>query len=310
MVPEAQLQILAHAKDANAPWFDIADALLSLEASSVRAPDGRTWISVASEVSKLSDNQLRRFTRGRAFISQVEEKHRTLAERLRSMPFAHIEVLGKIWQFDRARALEFIERPDANNFTYLGLLEKYRDLRAKGLVQASPVAAGKHAAHEFIVQCGNLLLEDQSLLGDHFYPDARRALFRPLVGFTYTNPDYIICDLSLKKTSPAEAVDCYFISGQARYDVLMRKMSQLAFESTFFTRFWCLIPPSELAAKFISACNELWLSNVGLVIVDTAKRSLSVIRRPDLRSAPVPDRTQLIISSYGYTRLRQVVAKR
>ena len=301
---QSHLDVLAHAKELRVSWILAADALLALEATAGRAPDGRTWISIASEVSGFSDNQLRRFTRARAFLQQTELERRGSGGRLRLIPFAHVEVLGKIWQVDRNRAHELIDQArNANSFTYLELLKEYQEIRSKGVAQASPIAAGKHAAQEFINACRKILLETKLLTSAPLYPGNQRAMLRPVVDFDYANPDYVICDTSTSQTPTVEAVDCYFISGRAQYDTLRRKISQVAFESTFFTRFWCLIPPSELAGDFISACNELGLSNVGLVIVDVAKQSCSVIRNPDPEAAPDPDRRQMIFTSRGYKRL-------
>lgn len=307
LTAQTYLDLLKRAKDLKVSWVQVADTLIALEATSNRAPDGRTWISFVADISEFSDNQLRRFTRARSFLREAEAEQRGSSKRLSALPFAHVDVLGKIWQLDRKRALELIDRADdAKSFTYVELLKEYQDIRAKGLVQTSPIAAGKHAAQEFIKACGQILMETQLLTRGSLFPKDQRAMLHPASGFEFTNPDYIVRDTSAPESPIIDAIDCYFISGRAQRDALRRKISQVAFESTFFTRFWCLIPPSELAATFISYCNDLSLANVGLLIVDVPKRSCSVLRNPDSKALPAPDRRSLIFSSRGYKRLRPV----
>jgi hypothetical protein len=298
----SQLDLLARAKERKVQWIEIADALNTLEATSGRAPDGRTWTSFASQASGISENQLRRFTRTRAFMDEAEAQRGGSAQRLRLLPFAHVEALSKIGKLDPSRAIELIHHPP-DHVTYLDLLKEYQHIRSEDRARASPVAAGKHAAQEFIRACGRLINSTTTLLPERATSGRSRILYRPIVGFDYTNPDYVIRDASEPADSDLEAVDCYLLSGNTRSDTLTKKIVQVAFESTFFTRFWCLIPPSDLAERIILACTDLRLLNVGLVIVDIAKQSLSIIRNP--KSGPVPDRTGIIRSSYGCKRLRE-----
>ncbi|EFI52793.1 hypothetical protein [Afipia sp. 1NLS2] len=302
------LDFLREAGPRQVPWLQVAEALHELEANSNRAPDGRTWIAYAAETSKLTDNQLRRFTRALEFLREVEAKAPRVGEGLRVLPFSHIEVLGKIWQLDRAKSLELIDSAGTVRYTYLDLLGKYRDLRSKGTGHASPIAAGKHAAKQFIDACRRILLETKELTAGNRYPRGQRTILRPIVGLGYTNPDYIIRDLSTPSAPQLDAIDCYFISGASQSDALRRKIPQVAFESTFFTHFWCLMPPSALAGNFISACNNLKLANVGLVLIDVANGSCSTILEPDASATPMPDRRSQIFFSYGYKRLRSVQA--
>jgi hypothetical protein len=117
---------------------------------------------------------------------------------------------------------------------------------------------------------------------------------RPIVVLGYTNPDYINRDLSTPSVPQLDAIDCYFISDASQSDALRRKIPQVAFESTFFTNFWCLILPSGLAGDFISACKNLKPANVNLALIDVANGSCSVILEPDAHAVPTPDRRSLI----------------
>jgi hypothetical protein len=308
MTTAHHLDFLREAGPRQVPWRQVAEALLALEASSNRAPDGKTWIAYAAETSKLTDNQLRRFTRALDFLREVEAKDPRAGEGLRALPFSHVEVLGKIWQLDQAKSLELIDSAGAIRYTYLDLLGKYRDLRSKGAGHASPIAAGKHAAKQFIDACRHILFETKELTAGNRYPRNQRTILRPIVGLGYTNPDYVIRDLSIPSAPQLDAIDCYSISGASQSDALRRKIPQVAFESTFFTHFWCLMPPSALAGNFMSACNNLRLDNVGLVLIDVANGSCSTILEPDASATPKPDRRSQIFSSYGYKRLRSVQA--
>jgi hypothetical protein len=300
---QSHLNALSQAKDQRLHWMDVADAFKALETGTLRAPDGRTWLNVASEASRLSANQLRRMARARAFVIEVESQRPGSEKRLRAIPFAHVEVLAKLWALDRTSAQLLIDQAHPKRFTYLGLLEEYQLRRSKASGRASPMAAGKHAAQEFIRTCGDLLLENPVLTGG----EDQRTILRPTNGFKYTNPDYVIRDLSQPSHPILEAVDCYFVSSKAQRDALRRKMAQIAFESTFFKRFWCLIPSAELSGEFHLACDELGFRNVGLVIVDAARHTLTVDRQPS--ADPVPDRTRLIFSDWGFTKLRPHVAR-
>ncbi len=309
MTTAHNLDSLREAGPRQVPWLQVAEALLDLEANSNRAPDGRTWIAYAVETSKLTDNQLRRFTRALDFLRKVEVKDPRVGERLRVLSFSHVEVLSKIWQLDQAKSLELIDSAGTVRYTYLDLLGKYRDLRSKGTGHASsPIAAGKHAAKQFIDACRRILLATRELTAGNRYLHGQRTILRPTIRLGYTNPDYIIRDLSTPSAPQLDAIDCYFISGASQSDALRRKIPQVAFESTFFTHFWCLMPPSALAGDFISACNNLELANVGLVLIDAANGSCSTILEPDASATPMPDRRSQIFSSYGYKRLRSVQA--
>jgi hypothetical protein len=302
---DAPLQVLDRARDTNASWIDVADALLALEAAASRAPDGRTWVSVAAQLSRFSENQLRRFTRTFSFVQEGEVDRPTLLERLRPFPFSQVEVLGKIWQLDRERALDLIDQAkDANSFTYLELLERYQDIRSERPGQISPIAAGKHAAQQFINACRSVLQDTKLLTAGALFPENRRTILRFVVPFEYARPHFVIRDSSLEVPT-ADAIDCFLISERTPYEALIKKISQIAFESTFFKNFWCLIPPSELKKDFIAACDELELANVGLLIVDAPRKSCSILRNPGCAAVPLPDRRrQLFLSSQAYKRLR------
>ena len=302
---QSHLKLLSQAKDQRLHWMDVADAFRALETGALRAPDGTTWLTVASETSQLSANQLRRMARARAFVIEVESQHIGSEKRLRAIPFSHVEVLAKLWALDRTSAQKLIDQAHPKRFTYLGLLEEYKLRRSEASGRASPMAAGKHAAQEFIRTCGDLLLEKPVLTG----VQGQRTILRPIIGFRYTNPDFVIRDVSQPSNPILEAIDCYFVSSKAQQDTLRRKMAQIAFEATFFMRFWCLIPSTELRGAFLGASEELGLSNVGLVIVDAAHRTLTIDRRPDSSAVPIPDRTRLIFSDWGFTKLRPVVAR-
>lgn len=301
---DARLQVLDRARDANASWIDVANALLALEATGSRAPDGRTWVSVAAQVSRFSENQLRRFTRTFSFVQEGEVDRPGLLERLRPFPFAQVEVLGKIWKLDRERALDLIDQAkDANSFTYLELLERYQDVRSERPGQISPIAAGKHAAQQFINACRSVLQDTKLLTAGALFPENQRTILRFVVPFEYARPDFIIRDSSLEVPS-ADAVDCFLVSERTPYEALIKRISQIAFEATFFQNFWCLMPPSLLAKDFIAACDELALANVGLLLVDVPRKSCSILRNPGRATVPLPDRRQLFLSSQAYKRLR------
>ena len=267
------------------------------------SPVSSLALNVASEASRLSGNQLRRMARARAFVIEVEAQCPGSEKRLRALPFAHVEVLAKLWALDRTSAQQLIDQAHPKRFTYLGLLKEYQLRRSMASGRASPMVAGKHAAQEFIRTCGDRLLEDPILTGQN----GKRTILRPTNGFEFTNPDYVIRDMSQPSDPILEAIDCYFVASKAQRDALKRKIAQIAFESTFFKRFWCLIPSADLSGEFNLVCDDLGLGNVGLVIVDAARHPLNIDREPN--ADPVPDRTRLIFSDWGFTKLRPLVAR-
>ena len=302
---QASLQVLSQARDPGVAWVDVADALLALEATSRRASDGRTWTSVAAQSSQIAEAQLRRFARTCRILREAETERPGLVDRLRRFPFSQAEVLGKIWQLDRHKALDLIDRAtNPNTFTYLELLKKYQDFRSEGRRQISTIAAGKQAAQQFINASRNILQRTQHLTSGPLFPEGRRTLLRLVTRFEYAKVDFVIHDTSVEGAPLVEAVDCYFISDRTQYDLLQRKIAQVAFESTFFTRFWCLIPPHDFAGELHAAFDQLELDNVGLLLVNTAQQSILPRRDPNRGAKLVPDRRHLFLSSQAYKRLR------
>lgn len=292
------LHILDRAKEARVSWVDVADAVITLEAKSRRAPDGRTWVSVAAQASHIAEAQLRRFARTRSLLQQAETERPGLVDRIRPFPFSHIEVLGKIWQLDQHKALDLIDRQkDASSFTYLELLKKYQDIRSEGRGPVSPIAAGKQAAQQFINASLNILQRTQRLTSG---PSGRRTILRLVIPFEYAKPDFVIRDTSIPDVPSMEAIDCFFISDRTQYETILRKVSQIAFESTFFTRFWCLVPRHDLVEQFKFACDELRLDNVGVLL---ATKECPIDRTPSA-AIPVPDRRASFLASQASKRLR------
>jgi hypothetical protein len=258
---EAALLVLADASKAKRDWSDIAQALLTLEATSPLDEKGRPWIKRAEEISGITVNQLRRMTRTLRFVTELETSEPKLAEQLQWRKFSSIEVIGKIFAADRGAAVKII-RENPPGATFRALLEKLDDVKRSGAT-VTPQSAGKMAARDFVKQCQMFLdgAGKQVLTGSgHSF-----HLVRPTLPLHFANPDFLLFQTQGSTIVNIDAIDCYALAGDVDQPALERRAVQVATEATFFERFLILVPPGKAAWFFPDTFEWLGLTNVSVI---------------------------------------------
>ncbi|MEH2499587.1 hypothetical protein V1294_006066 [Bradyrhizobium sp. AZCC 1678] len=293
------LAVLKNARRDERPWPEIAFALLELERIAAVDENGRPWIQRAEVESGYAANQLRRMTKASLFRDHLIQFEPALAEKLLSRPFSHIETISRIWRLDESEARSLIEGRYPNA-TFRDLYAAYERV-SKSSHGIAPIMAGKKAAKEFRDKAISLFKNDQSLLfGGEITFDVE--IVRPIVPFRYANPDcYVVCRENNKVTR-IEAMDSFALYDGTHTEVALRKMIATATESTFFSRFWIVVPAGESATVVLSECDHLGLLNVGVILmIDGA---LKWQRVPSIKVKPSPDRRDRW-SEYALSRLRR-----
>ena len=296
---DSMLAILKDARSSKRPWPEVAFALLELERTGAVDGTGRPWIQRAEVETGYAANQLRRMTKASLFRDHLIRSEPALAEKLLGRPFSHIETISRIWRLDESKARDLIEGRYPN-VTFRDLYGAYETVTkaGRGVV---PVMAGKKAAKQFREAAMALFKNDQSRL---FGPIVafEVEVMRPVVPFRYSNPDcYIVCRENNKVTR-IEAVDYYALYDGSQAEIALRKMISVATESTFFSRFWIVVPDGKSAHVVLSTCETLSLGNVGVIVmIDGALRW---VRTPPIHAKPEPDRRHLW-SEYDKNRLRR-----
>jgi hypothetical protein len=296
---EQMLVVIRNARKEGRLWSEVAWALVELEQGGPVDDNGRPWIQRAEAESGYSANQLRRMVKVAQFRNHLIRTEAVLAGKLLAKPFSHIEVIAKIWKLDEGEARRLIEDENSND-TFRSLLEIYgRASEHRG--GAAPVVAGKKAAKDFREKAFTLLRRDQENL---FERDAALdfEIMRPIVPFRYASPDFYIVGRENGKVTRIDAIDCYALYDGSQKDIALRKMISVATESTFFSRFWIVVPAGASADIVLWERRDLHLDNVGVVVVE--KERLYWERIPPARAKPNPDRRHLW-TDYDKSRLRR-----
>ena len=287
MVTEApQLAILDNARARRVPWHQVADAILELEAQSLMGPDGQPWIQIVADRSKFTTNQLRRMTRVVQFTRRLVNEGMLKNDAiLSSMRFSHLETAMRIHAFEPETALK-VFRGEWIKPSYPDLVARYQSLRESKPASHSPLVAGKRAARQFQDITLDLLRDAEFLhLGPH------RRIGRMTHGSPYANPDFVIVTRYEGQVTRADGIDCYALSGPSQREMAMRRVMQVAAESTFFYRFWAVLPDPGYFDLFCREARELGLHNVGVILVDKTKPAIVELHHPT--DGPMPNRTDL-----------------
>lgn len=280
------LKVLRGARTDGRPWTEVAWALRELEGIGPADENGRPWIQRAEAESGYSANQLRRMAKVAEYQSYVTKEHPELIEKLLGKPFSHIEMIAKIWPLNERQARELINSSPADH-TFRDLLAIYGRI-SEGRGGMAPIVAGKKAAKQFREKALALVKRDpKKLYGTR--TDLDFEILRPIVPFRYASPDFYVIGRDKGKVARIDAIDCYALHGGSQKDEAMRKMILVATESSFFTRFWIVVPVGESADIILWECKHLNLENVGVVAVAVNDR-LDWPRVPLENAKPNPDR--------------------
>ena len=287
--PEAP-SILEDIKQSTVTWVDIVRALTKLEAGSIMDEHGRPWARVIAEATGHGLNQLRKMQRTVRTVEQLAHDHPFDLDRLlQSFPFSQVEILARIAKADQNRGLELIrECLSANRVpTYRELQDRFYEIRDNA-PQVSSIAAGQRAARQFENLCFDLLVEKKATILPGFSGNEGIKVIRWSGGLRFASPDLVIVFRDANHTLTVDAVDCYSIYGDVAQDETAKRLTRVATESTFFRRFWILMPPWSPVSLVRSMCDELDLPNVGVTVIDPATKETFDERTP--KGGPIPDR--------------------
>jgi hypothetical protein len=281
-----QLTLLTQARARKVPWLQVADTLLSLEAQSLGGPDGRPWVQIAADRSGYTTNQIRRMTRVAQFVRRlVAEGQLKDAEILSSMRFSHLETAMRIHNFEPETALKVFRREWIRP-SYPDLLATYQRLRENAPKSYAPMVAGKRAARRFQDTTLELLQKTS-----FFDLSADQRIGRMSHPSRYANPDFLIVTRQQGRIKQVDGIDCYALAGRSQRDLVMKRVLQVATESTFFKRFWAVFPDPTHANFFYDQAQTLMLWNVGVLVVDVGEHRIADHRPPT--GEAVLDRTRL-----------------
>lgn len=290
-------------------WEKLVGALRQLETTGLSDSQGRAWPKVLAELTGYTVNQIRQMQRTLVTLEglQAHEKNINLSSLISSIPYSQLEILGRIAKLDPNAALKYLRPSSLPNRwpTYRELREQFYKLRDEAPQQTSAIAAGLRTSREFEKLCFSLLKKD----------DAER-LYRPLNilrrnrrvtrwpgGFRYANPNFLIEVHRDSGKSRIDAVDCFAVYGDLAQEETIRRLRRVAFEASFFSIYWIMLPTWSPLGLFESECKTLELKNVGIVEVDLQRQSVASVAPP--QGSPLPDRRKIL--DEDFQRIRKLV---
>lgn len=284
--------ILKDIKQSTVTWVDVVRALTALETSSIMDERGRPWARVVAEETGHGLNQLRKMQRTIKAVEALASGHSfDLDKLLQSVPFSQVEILARIAKADQDKGLELIQQclTATRVPTYRELQESFCEIRDRS-PQGSAIAAGQRAARKFESLCFDLLVEKKATILPGFSGSEGIKVVRWSGGLRFASPDLLIAFRDAKHTLTVDGVDCYSIYGDVAQDETAKRMTRVATESTFFRRFWILMPSWSPAWLVRSMCDELDLSNVGVIVIDPDSKEIDEAQTRTPKGDPVPDR--------------------
>jgi len=292
------LETFRDARSQDTNWEKLVRALDRLEATSPTDQQGRSWAKVAAQLSGYSVNQIRQMQRTLATLEALQSrgKQPSLTSTLHRFPYSHLEMLARIAKIDPDWANKHL-RSDAfanRQPTYRELRDQYYKLREKTPQQSSAIAAGMKTSRQFENLCLELLMSNHAepLYRSQVGASKERRITRWPGAFRYASPDLLIEGRGDNQASEVDAADCFTVYGDIKQEETIRRIQRIAFEASFFTTFWIMLPTWSPGELFESECKTLQLRNVGIVAVDSEKRAIARVTAPT--GPPVPDRRQLL----------------
>ncbi len=297
------------------PWPRLAEALNRLETTRATDEHGRSWARVAAELSNYSVNQLRQMQRTLAALEQLHTKNSTfdLPSTLEMFPFSHLEIIARIAKLDPEAAVKYLKPAHGQHKAsrYRELRDQYYILRDKTPRLTSPIAAGLKTSRQFEDLCLELLKANHAsdlYESERSKPGAldvpERQITRWPGAFRYASPDLLIEVRSATTRAQVDAADCLTVYGDIGQDETVRHIRRIAFEASFFTTFWIMLPIWSPHWLFASECETLELFNVGVAAVDPQSRRISLVRAP--QGSPKHDRRKLLYESLStYLRFKR-----
>jgi hypothetical protein len=249
------------------PWFLIATALIEREAISVRNPEtGATWLEDISLISGYSHNMLRRMTRAKQFIiSLLENDIIEYIEPYANLPLATLDIVNRWCKLDQAAGLakleDLIRNPD---ITYITMLGEYNAFKSATDNASSVKQAGIIDQKKFSHLCFNFARKNPFLISRDQNAKAH-----------FVNNNFVYCRPSFIMTSTAggreeiDGVICYSFKSKSGSEKITRILESAALASSFFRRFWIILPSSEYFDDLADRCVDLGLTNIGVGLIAT-----------------------------------------
>jgi hypothetical protein len=274
--------ILSDARKRGVDWLAVAQAFDALH-TEASIPAGTTPTRWAEKLSGYSANHLRRMSAGRKFYLELTAASPGLAAGLGAPRFSHLEVLGKIWQLDRDRALQLLKHQP--KLSYAGLSELFATMQGQSPISK---AASRRVQAQFRNVCIDALVNYTDPLLS-MGPGAYTFMSPRVHSDPYCKPDLLIKRVAEFGETTWSGID-FFVSENPNDDAFRRKLVALATESSFLTQYWLCIPANvEVVEHLQLVTDQLELVNLG--VLTFTEGTLATIRTPS--GPPVHDRRRL-----------------
>ncbi|MGU3662247.1 hypothetical protein ACLBYM_36560 [Methylobacterium fujisawaense] len=278
------LTLLKGARQRNVAWREIVSAIESLEKTSLVDPSGRPWIKICSELSGYSTNHLRRMGKSKSFLADTRLLNYEInMDDLCNLPFAHLESIARIFNFDESAGVEAINNAigsKVNHRQLLAVINKVKHNTNKGV---SNISAGKHSAALFRASCAELVAKI-------FIERYGKILRKRPVESIYASADYIIINSGDCALQSVVAIDMYDFRSMNYADVVKLKLVPAASKATFFDEFW-IVYSGDTDLSVRRTIDKLFVPNVGFIQIDDGLKKIVCVEYPS--GQPVPNRTEL-----------------
>lgn len=284
---------LKDARRKGLPWHAVVKALRKMEGASGTDEFGRPWVKVAAEQSGYTVNQLRQMDRTMTTIEALAREHSELSmASALTLPFSHLEIIARISKADLAAARRFLSEEEiASRKSFRDLRNFYYNARTKMPARSSPRSVAYRTIHEFSRSSFNVISHRYHL--QTLFEDNRAEFNHKLIkwpgGFVYANPDFVAVDIK-GRSKVIYAFECLSIYGDVNRDDASKSIIKPSLESTFFTKYFLVMPFWSDASSIAHHLGALNLANVGIVSV--MEGSLNVRLYP--KGLPCPDRRGMV----------------
>jgi hypothetical protein len=287
------LETLEDARRRGVAWPKILEALKVLEQSSPVDTHGRAWVKVAAEKTKYTTNLIRQAQRTYATLEKLVAENPGLPSDLLSRhTFSHLEIIARIANIAPDSALKYLSM---KSLPYRDLRFEYERLKSKQPERLSPGGIGQLVSQALIKQCKATLDKHNNL----FDPSGEMHIQKWPEGFALARPPFIGV-IEGPDWIEINGFSCCNIQADTNRDAVVRFVTRIATESTFFTTFTVLMPSWAPIPLISQDVQTLDLRNVGLVEIFDDRQPPRILSSP--YGLPVPDRRHLLAGDKYFLR--------